>query len=442
MFFVFHLTFSENFLGLGIFLDGKIDNQIFGTDALNSPGVIIANLINYLVGLLENPLNNLFANAPSWLSSLALDGIFQAIATVISFIPQIMLLFLFLSILEESGYMARVVVLFDRQLRKLGLSGKALIPLLLCFGCAVPGLMAAKALDDKKEKKLAIMVSPYFSCGAKLPIWAIFGAVLFGGQFGDLVVFAMYFIGIFSAILVMLIVNRFIYKGEVKPLIIELPPYHSPRVRNTLLTLWEKLKHFLTRASTIIMGAIVVIWFGTHIKFNFTFTEEMANSIFGIISTGISYIFVPLGFGGKPDSYMFIISIITGFLAKELVPVTMATLAGIESIEGSEGLSYLGNLVSIFGVPAIFSFMTFNLLTMPCMAAVGTAKSVLTKKHDFLKLILFWLLNSYFIALVLYWSLTILAIGIVVIILIVAIFVYLLLIEPKLIQKKLEKLSV
>jgi ferrous iron transport protein B len=207
MFTVFHLTFSEDFLflgALGIIPEG-FSVPIIGEGAIASPGIMLFNLMDLLVGLIGDGLAKVFANAPEWCSSLIVDGVWGGVGAILSFIPNILVLFLFIAILEDCGYMSRVAFLMDRLFRSIGLSGKAFIPLLSCFGCAVPGIMATKTLKSDKERRIAIMLTPFFSCGAKLPIWTAFAAVLFAGAYADLIVFGVYFFGIAVSIIAAII---------------------------------------------------------------------------------------------------------------------------------------------------------------------------------------------------------------------------------------------
>ena len=284
MFAVFHLTFSEDFLYLGAVgaipevAEPTLVNDIFGNGAINAPGTILFNLMD----IATSKLGEVIAGAMPegvWYASLVNDGIVGGVFSVLSFIPQILVLFLFLSILEDSGYMARVAFIMDRAFRKFGLSGKSFLPLLMCFGCAVPGIMATKTLEDDKERRMTILLAPFFSCGAKLPIWAAFGAILFGGEHSDLIVYGMYILGIAVAIVSAIILKKLVFKGEASPFIMELPEYHRPQFRNTMVHLWQKLKHYLFRAATIIAGATVVIWFLTNISFTFKFVEDQGDSI-------------------------------------------------------------------------------------------------------------------------------------------------------------------
>ena len=406
MFVVFHLTFSENLLFLGLLIpDGTFSDPIFGTDAINSPGVILTNCVNWctdrLMGLVAGAMP-----AGEWYTGLICDGLLSGVFAVLSFIPQILCLFLFLSVLEDSGYMARVAFIMDKAFRKFGLSGRAFLPLLMCFGCAVPGIMATRTLENDKERRLTAMLTPFFSCGAKLPIWATFAAVLFGGAHGDLVVFAMYFIGIAVAIIAAYLLNRTALKGEMPTFIMELPAYHLPQFKNTMIHLWEKLKHYLQRAATIIAGAVVVIWFLSHFSFSFRMVEDMGDSMIGIVSKAITWLFVPLGFGMGENGWQFVVAVFTGFIAKEMVVATLGTFAGMgEDALGSGELAgtAIAALIGSISVPAAFAFMAFNLLSMPCSAAVAAARGELRSGKKLWAAIGFWMGTAYVVSAVIYW---------------------------------------
>ena len=415
MFAVFHLTFSEDFLYLGAMgaipstKTPSVWNDIFGNGAINAPGTILFNLMD----IATSSLGELIAGAMPegvWYSSLVNDGIVSGVFSVLSFIPQILVLFLFLSILEDSGYMARVAFIMDRAFRKFGLSGKSFLPLLMCFGCAVPGIMATKTLEDPKERRMTIMLAPFFSCGAKLPIWAAFGAILFGGQHSDLIVYGMYVLGIVIAIVSAILLKMFVFKGEASPFIMELPEYHRPQFRNTMVHLWQKLKHYLFRAATIIAGSTVVIWFLTNISFSFQFVEDQGDSILGQIAQVFSWLFVPLGFGMGEDGWKFVVAAFSGLIAKEMVVSTLGSFAGMQEdaleVDSDQLLSTaLGTLVSGMagGAPAAFAFMAFNLLSVPCMAAVGAAYGEMRSGKQIWAAIGYWMLVAYVVSALVYW---------------------------------------
>lgn len=399
MFGVFHVTFSSNFLFLGW----------FGLEPINSPGVYMQEGLGFLSGKLIDLVALWLENAPAWVGGLICDGLLSGLDAVLSFLPQILLLFLFLSILEDSGYMARVAFIMDRAFRRFGLSGKAFLPLLMCFGCAVPGIMATRTLENEKERRLTTMLTPFFSCGAKLPIWATFAGTLFLGRGGEFVVFGMYLLGIAVAILSAIILKKTALKGDTPPFIMELPSYHRPQFKNTIIHLWNKIKHYIIRAGTIIAGAIVIIWFLSSFSFTFQMVEDSGDSMLGYIGKGLRWLFVPLGFGMGNDGWKFVVAVFTGLIAKEMVVATMGTFSGMEGddVLESETSALLGTpiaiMISTLSIPAALSFMAFNLLSVPCMAAVAAAHGEFGSKKKTFAAVGFWLLTAYIVSLAIYW---------------------------------------
>lgn len=437
MFLVFHLTFSEDlfFLGaMGLIPEAEEEtffNAIFGNGAINSPGVILQSLVTSGT----DALSELIAGAMpegAWYTALVVDALCGGVFSVLSFIPQILVLFLFLSILEDTGYMARIAFILDRAFRRFGLSGKSFLPLLSCFGCAVPGIMATRTLENEKERRMTIILAPFFSCGAKLPIWGAFAAVLFGGAHADLIVFSMYFLGIAVAVLSAILLKKTAMRGETSPFIMELPAYHMPQFSSTVLKLWEKLKHYLFRAATIIAGSTVVIWFLTN--FGFAFWNGMVDSgdsILGVIARGVQWLFVPLGFGLGENGWMFVVAAISGLIAKEMVVSTMGTLAGMEDdaldFEGSDLIGTgFGALVTGMagGWPAAIAFMAFNLLSVPCMAAVAAASGEFQSKKKLWFAIGYWMATAYVVSAILFVSLYFPVVGIILLSLIAAAIVF------------------
>jgi ferrous iron transport protein B len=418
---VFHITFGEDFLFLGVFFkEGSFDHPIFGTDAINSPGVIIFNLMEAFTSWLGGVVAGALPEG-TWFSGLINDGLLGGLFAVLSFLPQILVLFVFLSILEDSGYMARVAFIMDRAFRRFGLSGKAFMPLVMCFGCAVPGMMATRTLENDEERKRTIFLAPFFSCGAKLPIWAAFAGAfaLYRGMNAELIVFSMYFLGIAIAIAASFILKKTVIKGETPPFIMELPAYHAPQLRNTVVHLWEKLKHYVIRAGTIIAGATVVIWALTNFSFSFQMVEDSGDSMLGLISQFFKWIFVPLGFGMGDDGWKFVVATLTGLIAKEVVVATMGIFAGMDGDAAMEtdtseenelsrmlvlvgGVGILGGLD--IAVPAMFAFMAFNLLSVPCMAAVAAARGEFKSGKWLWKAIAFWIATAYITSFVIFWT--------------------------------------
>lgn len=418
MFVVFHFVFSEDLFGLnaifnltisnkgwinfftGMGYDGMLEEVLGegGTAAdvvlegIPSLGVFLQSWMGFVTGSIIDLFNS-FMPEGTWYTGLVVDGLLTGIDAIFSFLPQILLLFLFISILEDSGYMARVAFIMDRAFRKFGLSGKAFIPLLMGFGCSVPAMMSTKTLEDQKERDLTIRLTPFFSCGAKAPIWAMLATAVAGSFLGDVFVFSIYLLGIVVAIISALIMKAFSKSSDVPPFIMELPAYHLPQVKNLLAHLWEKLKHFVYKASTIITASIILIWFLKSFRWNFwsgmLSKEEIGESILASLGKVLQYVFYPCGWSMGADGWKYTVASITGLIAKEDVVTTMATL-GLE-----EGTINLSNA-------AIYSFAAYNLFTFPCFAALATAKGESSKK-GFLVTALWWLCASYVISLVIYW---------------------------------------
>ena len=409
---IFHLLFSGNFLFLGVFLK-DLDNPILGSGGLNSPGTMLAELMN----LGTEKLGELFLSVlppDKWYTGLIVDGILGGVFAVLSFLPQILLLFLALSILEDSGYMARAAFLLDRAFRRLGLSGRAFMPLLMCFGCGVPGIMASKSLENLDERRRTIFLAPFMSCGAKLPIWVAFAGAFAAhrGMNAEFIVMFAYLLGIVVAIISAFVLKKTLIKGEPSTFLMELPDYRKPQLNNTIAHLWDKLKHYLLRAGTIIAAATVVLWFLTNFNFKFQMGEP-SESIIGVISRGIKYIFYPLGFAFGENGWKFVVAVFTGLIAKELVVAVLGMFGGVSDVEasGSEMLLFpmlmtIGG--TVFGlditVPAMLAFIAFNLLCVPCMAAVAAARSELNDRRWLWKAIGFWLVTPYVVSLVIFWG--------------------------------------
>lgn len=406
MFIVFHFVFSEDLLFLNGIFGLKITNEGLinfftgmgyealieeGETALSgipSLGVFLQNWMGWLTGSLIDLVRGIMPEG-TWYTGLVCDGILTGLDSIFSFIPQVLLLFAFISILEDSGYMARVAFIMDRAFRKFGLSGKAFIPLLMGFGCSVPAMMATKTLEDEKERDMTIRITPFFSCGAKAPIWAMLAAVVAGNFLGDIFVFSIYLLGIVVAIISAIILKLFSKNHQVPPFIMELPSYHKPQFRNLMAHLWDKFKHFLYKASTIITASIIVIWFLSNFGWDFwKGMVDIEDSILASLGHILQYIFYPLGWAQGSDGWKYTVATITGLIAKEDVVGTMSNLGLVEST------ITLSNA-------AIYSFAVYNLFTLPCFAAVATAKSE-SSKNGFRITLLWWFLASYVISFIVF----------------------------------------
>ncbi len=399
MFLVFHFTFGEDLLALG---------AIFGVEAIPSPGVWLQGLAGSLMDWLGTTFGALMtsAGAAEWAIGLVTDGLIAGVGSVLSFVPQIMMLFLFLTLLEDSGYMSRAAFLMDRLLRRFGLSGKAFLPLLMGFGCSVPAMMGTRVLDNDRERRLTIMLMPFFSCGAKMPIWAMFSAAIFPDN-ADLVVFGVYFLGILTSVGAALILKSTVFKGEASPFIMELPAYRLPKASNFLLNLWEKLKGYIVRAATVIAAATVVIWFLANFSFSFDMVEANgAGSILGVLGNFIRPIFIPLGFASGDTGWRAVVAILTGLIAKEMVVSTMGVLytpgAGDALESETAGAALTAALAGIFSPLAALSFMAFNLLSVPCMAAVAAMRAEMREKKWFWGTIAFWISTAWIVSFLIY----------------------------------------
>ncbi len=428
LFGIFHLTFSENLLFLSailpknfLLLEGTAFEGVFGGGTIFSPGVIIMNLLNLLLDTITGWVAGWLNGAPLWLSAFLIDGVLSGLFAIFGFLPQILILFLFFSILEDSGYMARVAFILDRIFGKFGLSGRAFMPMIMGFGCSVPAMMNTRTLSDDRERTATMRVIPFFSCGAKLPILtAISGGIINYFNVGnvDLITYSMYVIGIITAIVCVLLMRSTTMKGNISPFIMELPTYHCPRFKSLMIHLWDKTKHFVEKAFTIILASTIVIWFLTNFSWNWKFLPqevdgELLNlnidkSILGSIGMLIQPLFTPLGFGSQLNDYgwVFAVAAICGLIAKENVISTFGTLAavfGAGIIASDNGVAEVAVMIANTGVtiPALISFIAFNMTTIPCFAAVATAKAEL-KKGTFRWTLLFWLVTSYIVGTVIY----------------------------------------
>lgn len=425
LFAIFHLTFSENFLFIGaalpegwVALEGTALEGVFGDGGINSPGVVLFNLLDLGTSSLSEAVAGAMeaAGSADWAAGLVCDGILGGLFAILSFLPQILLLFLFFSILEDSGYMARVAFILDRIFRKFGLSGRAFMPMIMGFGCSVPAMVNTRTLADQNERTATIRVIPFFSCGAKLPILtAIAGGIVmqFGLGNADLITYGMYVLGMAVAIVSVILMRSTTMKGEVPPFIMELPTYHAPQFKNLMLHLWDKAKHFIKKAFTIILASTIVIWFISHFSWGWNYLpdEQINSSILAGIGQLIQPLFTPLGFGSQLGTWgwVFVVAAATGLIAKENVIATFGTLAacitaGFVADESLEGIDAVVQMITATGitVPALLAFIAFNMTTIPCFAAVATAKAELPTKKSFNFTLLFWMATSYIVAAMVY----------------------------------------
>ncbi len=325
----------------------------------------------WLQGLLETAiawLTVIVSNAlVSWevneaVRALVIDGVFNGVGSVLSFLPIIVTLFFFLSLLEDTGYMARVAFVMDKLLRKIGLSGRSIVPMLIGFGCTVPGVMASRTLPSARDRRMTILLTPFMSCSAKLPIYGFFTAAFFPGH-GGMIMVGLYFLGIAVGILVALIFKSTLFRGEAVPFVMELPNYRMPGLKNVGQLLWDKAKDFLQRAFTVIFLATIVIWFLQTFDLHFQIVQDSQNSILALLASYIAPFFKPLGFG----DWRISTALITGFIAKESVVSTLTVLVG-------EGIT------SLLTVGAAGSLLVFCLLYTPCIAAIASVRRELGGK--------------------------------------------------------------
>lgn len=328
-------------------------------------GAVLSDLLSLLIdditALVDKGLTAYGINPV--VHSLVIDGIFAGVGSVLSFLPIIVVLFFFLSILEDTGYMARIAFVMDKLLRKIGLSGRSIVPLLVGFGCTVPAVMASRTLSSERDRRMTIMLTPFMSCSAKIPIYAVFAAAFFP-QYAALVMIGMYLTGIIIGIIVALIFDRTVFRGKPIPFVMELPNYRFPSAKSVLLLMWDKAKDFLQRAFTIIFLATVIIWFLQSFDSRLNVVTDSADSILAAIGHLLAPLFAPLGF----DDWRIPTALITGFTAKEAVISTLGVLMGTST-------AALGPaLYTLFTPVSAISFLVFTLLYTPCVAAIAAVK--------------------------------------------------------------------
>lgn len=348
MFLIFYLTFHVIGAALSDWLGAGIDMLALAVDrTLTAYGI--------------NPV----------MQSLIIDGIFSGVGSVLSFLPIIVSLFFFLSILEDSGYMARIAFVMDKPLRKIGLSGKSFVPMLIGFGCTVPAVMASRTLASERDRKMTILLTPFISCSAKIPIYAVFTSAFFPNH-AALVMILLYMAGIISGILFSLILNRTAFKGNSIPFVMELPNYRLPSVKSVLLLMWDKARDFVQRAFTIIFLATLLIWFLQTFDVRCNVVSDSADSLLALVGKWIAPIFSPLGFG----DWRISTSLLTGFTAKEAVVSTMGVLLGAKMSGLPEALS------GLFTTASAISFLIFTLLYTPCIAAVASIRREMGSRRE------------------------------------------------------------
>jgi ferrous iron transport protein B len=322
---------------------------------------VLENAIGMLTDLVDGALTAAGANEA--LHSLVIDAVFEGVGSVLSFIPIIIVLFFFLSILEDSGYMARIAFVMDKPLRRIGLSGRSIVPMLIGFGCSVPAIMASRTLPSTRDRKLTIMLTPFMSCTAKIPIYGFFIAVFYPGK-GAPIMILLYLIGIAVGIITAVISKNTVFKGEAVPFVMELPNYRMPGAKNVLHLLWDKAKDFLQRAFTVIFLATIVVWFLRTFNFSLSIVADAKDSILALVAGLIAPILAPLGLG----DWRIATALITGFMAKESVVSTLQVLFGKT------------DLATVLSSSATAALLIFCLLYTPCVAAIAAVKRELGGK--------------------------------------------------------------
>lgn len=329
-------------------------------------GAPLQEILEVLIGKFTDITSEMmmYYGTSDWVHSLVIDGIFAGVGSVLSFIPLIVILFFFLSFLEDSGYMARVAFLMDKLLRKMGLSGRSFVPMLIGFGCSVPAIMATRTLSSERDRKMTIVLTPFMSCSAKLPIYGMI-AMAFFPENAALVMIALYLMGIVVAILSGLLLKSTIFKGEPVPFVMELPAYRIPSRKSIILNMWDKGKDFIERAFTVIFLGTIAIWFLQSFDFGLNMVEDSSYSILATLGSLVAPAFIPLGF----NDWRAATALITGFAAKEAVVSTLSVLTGaVTDVQLSAALG------TIFTPLSSFAFLSFTLLYLPCVAAFAATK--------------------------------------------------------------------
>lgn len=421
LFLIFHFTFAGDLfymhaMGLDLgegyqgFIHFMVDGEEFypfsglfyTSDGVNSIGEFFHCLFgdseSGIFGCITQGIHIGLINigAPTWVDGLIVNGVCAGVFAVLGFVPQIMILFLFFAILEDSGYMARIAFILDRIFRRFGVSGRAFIPMIMGFGCGVPAMINTRTLSSDKERTKTIRVIPFFTCGAKATFLAVVASAVAAaaGIDAGLFTFLMYMLGIVVAIFAVIVMNKTTQREKVPPFVMELPSYHAPQFQALMLHVWDKGKHFIKKAFTIILVSTILVWFFANFTWNWQMVDENSSvSILGSIGSFIQPLFTPLGFGVQAGDNGWTLSIATlqGIVAKENVTSVVETLAGVIGVDGFEGVVASCNLHT----SAVIAFAVFNMMTIPCFASVATAKGELKDRKSYIFTILFWLGLSY-----------------------------------------------
>lgn len=438
LFLIFHIVFASDLFYLHAFgvdfgdgyqglihwtVDGEefypFKELFYTGDGVNSPGTILQNLLGAgndagIQGMICIGIKQLLTvwGSPDWLIGFIYDGVLNGIASVLGFVPQILLLFAFFSFLEDSGYMARIAFVLDRIFRRFGVSGRAFLPMIMGFGCGVPAMINTRTLASDKERTKTIRVIPFFTCGAKAEFLVTIAAAVAAATSIDagLFTFLIYIFGVIVAIAAVIVMNKTTQREKVPPFIMELPSYHLPQFQALALHVWDRGKHYIKKAFTIIFASTVIIWFLSSFTPDWRFidaVEELgvSDSILAHIGMILSPLFVPMGFGnvqGGGYGWAFSVASIQGIVAKENVVAVLAQLASAVGKETEEGLEGLNAIVSAansnggcINTASLIAFAVFNMTTIPCFASIGTAKGELSSKRDLTMTVLFWIVTSY-----------------------------------------------
>ena len=399
---------TNRILGLPIFI---LTMFIVYYVSVTTVGTMVTDWTNdSFVGTIQSVVSDGLGNAgvADWLVSLVSDGIIGGLGAVLGFVPQMAILFLFLSILEDCGYMVRIAFVMDRVFRHFGLSGKSFIPLLISSGCGIPGIMASKTIEADNDRRLTIMTATFIPCGAKLPVIALMGGIMTAYATGDYVAAGfitplMYFIGVIAVLVSAIILKKTKpFSGKPAPFVMELPQYHIPQAKTVLLHVWERLKGFIIKAGTILFLACVVMWFLGGFGFTnggFGLVDDSADSLLAVIGGFIAPIFAPLGFG----EWQPVAASLSGFTAKEAIVSTMGVLANVAESKSEDTVTVAQAIQSWFpSAVAAFSFLLFNLLDSPCLAAIATMAQQMQSKKWFWFAILFQNVFAYLVTLCVY----------------------------------------
>lgn len=354
-------------------------------------GAFLSNVLTYIINIVTVSADNLLTayGINPVVHSLIIDGIFAGVGSVLSFLPVIVTLFFFLSILEDSGYMARVAFVMDKLLRKIGLSGRSFVPMIIGFGCSVPAIMSARTMASERDRKMTILLVPFMSCSAKLPIYALFTDVFFK-QYKALVMIILYVMGIVTGIISGYMFNSTIFKGNPVPFVMELPNYRFPSFKSVVMLMWDKAKDFIQKAFTIIFTAAIVIWFLQTFDTRINVVTDSSQSILALIGKFIAPVFKPLGF----SDWKAATALITGFSAKETVVSTLAVLTGGTGVNAA--------LSNMFTPIAAFSFLIFALLYTPCIAAISAVKREMNSALAAFGVVVFQILTAWVAAFIVY----------------------------------------